>query len=292
MKNRLLCAAALAALIVGCGGSGGETGGQTQLGTDRALAVMELIIPRPEAEVGMMFEADTVVAATGVLVKHANLNVPPKIPPLLFTEISHYGVLQTPLSSGQLANLFGGSEVAQGTPTNPTFPLGLGQNVYTIKANMPQDLPEGDYYLFHMVVKGFLPVPISLDPTVLYQYAFVMDQDGDTNNNFMTSDLDFFNDTDRWYEITYADGVGWQLFVWDATNGGDPTEIQSAARVIFVSNAIVLVVPKSEFAVDPAYRVTSFCHDGDFGVPPPHSWTGDLHPTVAEGLEPFPMSGG
>ena len=32
------------------------------------------------------------------------------------------------------------------------------------------------------------------------------------------------------------------------------------------------------------YRVTSFRHRGDYGLQPPHDWTGDIAPTVDEPL--------
>ena len=217
--------------------------------------------------------------------------MPQKIPPASWTEISHYGVMEMTFTAEQLANLFGGSEVAQGTPTNPTFPPGLGQQgAFTVKPNSSLDLPAGEYYVFHMTVEGELPVPTSNDPTVLYQYAFVMESDSDSDNNYETNDADYFNDTDRWYELDYTDALGWRLFVkqWN-DDTEEPDEVDSSARVIFGQNCIVLVVPKSEFPLDrPPFRVTTFCHTGDFGVNgPPYSWSGDLHPSSRTASRPI-----
>lgn len=297
MKDRRFpCLALLVALILvpACGGGG--TSAPLVFNTEAALALMELLSPRPDVEVQQEFEANTIIAPTGVLVAHQNLSVPPKIPPFLLTEISHLGVLEQFLTNAQLRNLFGGSEVQQGSPLNPTFPTGVGQQgAFTVEANKSELLSEGDFYYFFFNTKAPLPLPsMGVDPKLLFQFAFVMDRDGAADNNFSTTDNDFFNGTDRWYELTYSLGGGWRLFVWDwDDDAGEKVEITSAARAIFGLNALVLVVPASEFTLSrPGYRVTTFAHDGDFGIPAPHSWSGDLFPTVAQGLHPFPVPGG
>ena len=62
-------------------------------------------------------------------------------------------------------------------------------------------------------------------------------------------------------------------------------KVASAARVIIRGNAMLLVVPRSEFKVDkPKFRVTSFAHKGDFGIKPPHVWSGDPTPAVDQPL--------
>jgi hypothetical protein len=153
---------------------------------------------------------------------------------------------------------------------------------------MPLQLAEGDFHIVHFSCAGVIPI-VDADPTAVYQYAFVFDSDGNTANNYTTADNDFFNDTDKWYVMSYTDAGGWVLTVSTAFDG-TIVEVASAARVIIKDNAMTLLVPTSEFAVsDPGYRVTAFCHNGDFGINPPHNWSGDLHPPVADGLETFPQ---
>jgi hypothetical protein len=67
--------------------------------------------------------------------------------------------------------------------------------------------------------------------------------------------------------------------------GNQTTQVRSAARAIIKDDGIVLVVPAAEFVVArPAWRATSFVHQGDFGLNPPFVWSGDLMPPVAAGL--------
>ena len=108
-----------------------------------------------------------------------------------------------------------------------------------------------------------------------------------TDHAFASCSSQTLSDSDRWYEATYSPSEGWKLKVTDARNNNF-TEIASAARVIISENAFVLVVPASEFSVaEPAYRVTAFCHEGDFGLNPGSFWSADVEPPVAEGLAPF-----
>jgi hypothetical protein len=74
------------------------------------------------------------------------------------------------------------------------------------------------------------------------------------------------------------------MTVKDATSGS-PQVVASGARMTISDGAIMLVVPMTEFVdQSPSYRVTSFRHRGDFGLNPPHDWSGDIVPTVDEGL--------
>jgi len=256
------------------------------LGTTAALATMALLMGSNPDAIQSLFLLRLVTAAVGVLILHTFLSVPPKIPGLPWTEIAAYGLVTFFLSVALLVTLFGLSQV-QGNG-GPVFPGGQGPDGFTVAANMPLLLAEGDYHIVHFSCAGVIPV-VSTDPTVIYQYAFVFDSDGNTANNYTTADNDFFNDTDRWYVMSYTDAGGWVLTVSTAFDSVI-VEVASAARVIIKDNSMTLLVPASEFAVtDPDYRVTAFCHNGDFGIPPPNNWSGDLHPPVADGLETFPQ---
>ena len=280
----------LALLLVGACSSSSNDPAPVVLGTAAALQTTQIIVPLTAGEVETLFTATLINAPVGipVLSKYANV---PSATPVVWTEISDYGLLTAFLTTAVLTQLFGASEVQQNGGPSVDFPLGDSPNGLTIRANLPALLPEDDYHIVHMNTIGIIPA-VSGDPTLLYQYAFVFDQDGVSTNNYVTADNDFFNDSDRWYELNYTNANGWRLTVKDATDGAI-TEIASAARVILKNNAMVLVVPASEFAVpDPAYRVSTFCHTGDFGrTPPAYAWSGDLHPRVAEGLQQIPAGG-
>ena len=256
------------------------------LGTTAALGTMALLMNQAPAVVQAVFLSTLVTALVAVLVLHTVLSVPSKIPSLAWTEISHYGLVTIFIGTVWLVALFGQLQVQQ--TGDPIFPEGQGPDGFTVAANTPLQLAEGDYHIVHFSCEGVIPI-VSTDATVIYQYAFVFDSDGNTANNYTTANNDFFNDTDQWYVMSYTDAGGWVLTVSTAFDG-NITEVASAARVIIKDNAMTLLVPASEFAVpDPDYRVTAFCHNGDFGINPPYNWSGDLHPPVADGLETFPQ---
>jgi hypothetical protein len=135
--------------------------------------------------------------------------------------------------------------------------------------------------------------PNSFLEGTIYQYAFVFDADGVTTNNFKDADtLDFFNDTDLWYVLDFTSLNGWRLTAKTATTDSeglhDINEVASAARVIFTSNAVVLIVPQAEFtAPAPSYRVTTFCYNAVNGFDR-DPWSGDTEPTVFLGLKTMP----
>jgi hypothetical protein len=202
------------------------------------------------------------------------------------------GVLETQCSGALCVDSSVKTEVTCGQQltddlfNNSIFPCGTGKRALTVCPPSPTPLPAGDFHVFAAALDA--PVPLA-DPTNRYQYAFVFDEDGITTNNYQPSPAypsDFFKDTDRWYEATYAPGTGWSLKASNAKNS-NVTPASTNARIIVSANAIVLVVPKAEFsAPHPAYRITTFRHTGDYGTNPPHNWEGDLEPPVARGLTP------
>ncbi|MHC4974361.1 MAG: hypothetical protein ACYTG3_18730 [Planctomycetota bacterium] len=284
-SKKAICTVLMLAILFlpGCSSSSPT---QVALGTTAALATTALLMGSTPPLVQAVFLQTLVVALVGVLVLHTFLSVPPKIPNLAWTEITHFGLVTAFITVALLITLFGSSQVQQ-TGGGPVFPAGQGPDGFTVAANTPLQLAEGDFHIVHFTCADVIPVT-SADPTVVYQYAFVFDSDGNTTNNYTTADNDFFNDTDKWYVMSYTDAGGWVLTVSTAFDG-TIVEVASAARVIIKDNAMTLLVPAGEFAVsDPNYRVTAFCHNGDFGIPEPHNWSGDLHPPVADGLETFP----
>lgn len=145
--------------------------------------------------------------------------------------------------------------------------------------------PAGDFFLASNIFEGDIPLD---DPTWLYTYAFVFDQDGDPTNNWVPLPQfpnDFFQDTDRWYQLQYTPGMGWWLEVQVADEAGNITPVASDARVVIDGNTVTAYIPAAEFSDPcPDYRMTSFGHTGDFGLGDPRVWTADVEPVIEEGL--------
>lgn len=107
----------------------------------------------------------------------------------------------------------------------------------------------------------------------LMVYSLVLDADGDPANNYVAEPPftnDFFQGTDRWYELTYTPQAGWVLSV-------DRDTASSDARVAIMGDLIVFFVPMAELPTDePGYRLTSFVSsDASFE---PATSGGDLVP--------------
>ncbi len=142
---------------------------------------------------------------------------------------------------------------------------------------------EENWVIFFNVMEQDIP---PADSDNQYQYGFVFDRDGDTNNNYQPHPdyaNDFFKDTDFWIVGYYHPDYGWGLTVNDATNGVITTAT-SAAKMLISGNTIIVFIPRSEFpAQNIGYRVTAFGHDG--------SWADDANagadtqPSVADGLK-------
>ena len=116
----------------------------------------------------------------------------------------------------------------------------------------------------------------------------MLDSDASPANNYVASPQfqdDFFQGTDRWYELGYAPATGWTLRCRVVGAGNSISTVPSAARAILSGDTLLLVVPRSELGVpNPPFRATTFSHAGDFGQNPPYDWSGDPTPTVAEPL--------
>lgn len=206
---------------------------------------------------------------------HSNENVPAKPGSGDHTETRGVVAIETTLDAEQLRSAFG----------NGAYPCGPGLNgltVCTTTGGAP--LQAGRYIVVQNVVEAAVP---RNDPGKIYQYGFVFDADDDESNNYVPSPPftnDFFRGTDRWYEAVYDELGFWTLTATDARDG-NLVSVQSDARLIMKGNTLTLVVPASEFSADPpSYRVTSFCHTGDFGQNPPNVWGGDVEPPVDQPL--------
>ena len=276
MKHSIL----LLALLVVFTACTGNASTPVENGTGDAIVAMQFLLPLSEAEVFARFNFTLTNAPRFVAVAHWDPSVPLKIPSFTDTEIASHGLITLPIDDTALADI----------ATN--FPVGQTNTLLVVAAEMPLTPIAETYHFVHLEVESTLAITVP-DPTILLEYAFVFDQDGELTNNYAADPAtNYYNDSDQWYVMSYSNAQGWRLRVFTATTSGNVdtlTEVASAARVIMTGNALILVVPASEFTVsDPDYRVTSFAHDGDFGIPAPHSWTGNAEPRLIEGLQDYP----
>lgn len=210
---------------------------------------------------------------------HSALGIPERPVAHDHTTILAWAIYLYTLSQLQVDALF----------NNSVFECGEGPDGYTLCSDMRNSaVPPGDFVVLASVVEEDIPLA---DPTNHYQYGFVFDADGVTTNNYQPAAAypnDFFKDTDRWYQANYQPTTGWSLTANTAINGV-VTEVPTDARVIIRGNVILLIAPATEFGVSmPSFRVTSFRHTGDYGIPEPHDYDGSVWPAVADGLQIFP----
>lgn len=241
-----------------------------------------------DSNVASLFLAAIVFGLIGVIVLHStNDPLRNRVPALAFTEIVLIGLVTIGLSLQHLQANFWRNKNSQESNVEVNFPPGEGPIGYTIHPKMEVDMTEGDYRMFHMMLRDPHPI-VDPDTKNIHTYAFVMDTDGDAANNWKPSILfpnDFWKDTDRWYQIDYNNQDGWSFTVSQVDALNNVKEVASAARMIIVDDAIVLVVPKSEIPGPGAkWRSSSFVHVGDFGFNPPYIWSGDVEPAVAKPL--------
>jgi hypothetical protein len=140
----------------------------------------------------------------------------------------------------------------------------------------------GDWIIFFNVMYDTIP---ETDPTNYFQYGFVFDRDGDTENNYEpypSYPYDFFQDTDYWIVASYDPLSGWSLQATDAEDSA-PTPVASDAKMLILGNTLILLVPREEFEAERiGYRLTAYRHPGDWGTG--GDWDGDVQPPVADGL--------
>jgi len=279
MNPRRCIPLALVLIVAACAGAENDTPDPFE----SARVALQLLSPEPALQVAAKFSRTLTNAPVLVTVKHWDSSVPDKFPPFRDTEIGGHGLCTITLSQGDLDAIAA------------LFPAGVGPNGFTVHGEMPETAEPGTYHVVHFEVDALLAV-VPGDPTLLFEYAFVFDADGVDSNDYTEPNVNYYTGTDRWYEMTYTNAQGWRLRVYTATSSiltaeieHTITEVESAARVIMSENAMLLLVPADEFETsEPDYRVTAFIHDGDFGIPPPHSWSGNPEPRVVEGLQAYP----
>ena len=281
LRTLLVC---FLALFAACGGSGDDRISPAP----EVEALVRGFIALTEAELIDEVDRSTILSLVGGLVAHWDDTVPAKVPPFLDTEIRSHGAFNVVLDQDALDAFFSLFPLGKDDEDNPTLQV-LG-------ANSPLPMGTGTYHIVHLRVMSPLAINVA-DPTLLFEYGFVFDSDGSATDSYGPSEPEnFYEGSDRWYEVTYSNAQGWRLTAYTAstTGTGDSevttvTEVESAAKVIFSGDTMLLLVPAGEFGVaQPDYRVTSFVHDGDFGIPAPHSWSGNAEPRVVEGLQRYP----
>ena len=147
------------------------------------------------------------------------------------------------------------------------FPCGYTNSYDFTRCNTAGPTAPGEYIAVTVVLHGMVPGFTEK----WYQYAVVFDQDGDESNNFQAREpytRDGMDNADRLYDVVHDPVHGWV-----ARSGFyDPVTDQvyahtTQARVIAHGNTIIVLIPKDEFTADlPKFRVTTFCHEGDFGL--------------------------
>ncbi len=144
--------------------------------------------------------------------------------------------------------------------------------------------PPGDYLVASMILQQTVPLD---DPATFLQYGFVFDSDRDSANNYFAPPQypgDFFDDTDRWYVVTYEPTSGWAL-TSSAVVDGQIVAAPTSARVVVDDGTLTLLVPLDEFDDPcPKYRMTAFAHGGDYGLQPPYDFSADVEPLVGQPL--------
>ncbi len=283
MKTSRLVLVGLLALPFGCAGSAGTPSLAPEL-----EALLRGFVPLTANDLAVTVANTTVVGLRGVAVTHWDATVPAKVPPFSDTEIRSHGIFNVDLDTTDLQTFMSLYPLGKDDETNPT--------IQVLAANLPLAMNPGNYHFVHLRVETALAINVA-DPTLLYEYGFVFDEDGSVSTGYnATEPTKFFNGSDRWYELTYSNAQGWNFMVYTASTTGTGesevstiTEVSSGAKIIMSGDTLVLMVPANEFTSPmPEYRTTSFVHDGDFGIPSPHSWSGNAEPRVVEGMQRYP----
>ncbi|MFN0245808.1 MAG: hypothetical protein ACKV2T_02800 [Kofleriaceae bacterium] len=136
--------------------------------------------------------------------------------------------------------------------------------------------------------------PPALVPTDQLQFSAVFDTDGSSANNYVASPQyanDFWLGTDTQLAATYVNGR-WSL---RKTVGPSLTPMPTSAVLRARGSTLLWVIPASELGIVdgeiPAgfgVRTSLFRHGGDYGIGPPHDWSGDVDPPVDQALYALP----
>ncbi len=153
------------------------------------------------------------------------------------------------------------------------------------------DMPAGDVGIFSMDLAGDVPLSGG-DHSLIY--SLVLDSDRDPADDWVFNppfDWDFFQGTDRWYQLAYDHtSDAWSLSVTQLTTDGQiPSETESSTvRAVVEGNSVAFFVSMSEFrSAEPAFRLTAFGHDGFFSESDRGGDVSGLDPTAP----PIPLVG-
>jgi hypothetical protein len=164
------------------------------------------------------------------------------------------------------------------------FPCGEGPLGTTV-CGAPSAFAEGEYVFVLATLGADIP---TADPLGTYQHAVVFDADGVTKNNYVPSPQypkDFFQDTDKWYQLSYTPAGGFSLRVVDArVSVSNP--VASGARLLVAGREFAAFIPRAELdGTEPGFRVSTFRHEGDYGLSG-GPWDASYHPPLEEPLLP------
>ncbi|MDH3590606.1 MAG: type II and III secretion system protein [Planctomycetota bacterium] len=258
MRKPVLVLSFALALVAGCSsGSGGIR--RTNDFLDELMAYFSL-----DGFLG----ANAWSFSPGMLSMNSANGVPDKRPDEDGTDIIRAGLVGRYLTADDLSRF------------DSDFPEGQGSNGFTVYGDSSQPLVPGYYYFPFIETVGDIPVT---DNGRFYQWGAVFDRDNDESNNFTNSSFpkDTFTNTDTWFQLLNAQG-NLSLTFTDAL-GGSIQQIPTNARALISGNALTFMFHADDLNIslpcyDPCYRMTAFCHGGDFGFNPPHDWSGSARP--------------
>ncbi len=151
----------------------------------------------------------------------------------------------------------------------PLFSCGqVKKGIRTVCPTNVQPMPPGKVFTFASSFEADVPTS---DSGHSYIYSVVMDSDGKPANNWKfvpPYDWDLFRDADRWYQLIYDHKTKtWKVTVSQVSDTQKISALPSTARAVIQGKTVTWHISASEFSVpSPAYRVTSFGHDGKFSV--------------------------
>ena len=126
------------------------------------------------------------------------------LPYIDWTTTLYWGIVFATINNNLWADIISYFSFVNGFWIGP-WPLGVTKTI-----DMHTMLDSADWIVLYNVMHDDIP---EADPTNSYQYGFVFDRDGNTNNNYQpTPDYanDFFADTDYWVVATYDPVAGGQ----------------------------------------------------------------------------------
>lgn len=165
------------------------------------------------------------------------------------------------------------------------FPCGEGPVGTTLCDPAAGAFAPGEYVFVLATFGGEIPTD---DPAGTFQHAFVFDADGIASNNYVPSSeypKDFFQGTDKWYQVFYTPDEGFSLRVIDSrVSVSNP--VATGARLIVAGREFAAFIPRAELdGTAPGFRVTTFRHEGDYGLSG-GPWDASYHPPLDEPLMP------